>query len=91
MPLYDFACGDCGTKFERLVRRETRDIPGVDCPECGGQHVNSRTESAGRADQQRAVIADNGLRCRPTVRSVVVSAEGVTMTYADFGRRSGRH
>ena len=39
MPLYDFACDDCGTKFERLVRREA-DLPTVDCPECGGTHVS---------------------------------------------------
>ena len=39
MPLYDFACDDCGTKFERLVRREA-DLPTVDCPACGGTYVN---------------------------------------------------
>jgi putative FmdB family regulatory protein len=38
MPLYDFACDDCGTHFERLVRREA-EIPSVDCPECHGTHV----------------------------------------------------
>jgi len=39
MPLYDFACDDCGTKFERLVRRAA-DLPAVDCPDCGGRHVS---------------------------------------------------
>lgn len=39
MPLYDFACDDCGTKFERLVRRPA-ELPEVDCPKCGGTHVN---------------------------------------------------
>jgi putative FmdB family regulatory protein len=38
MPLYDFACRDCGTKFEQLVRREA-EIAAVDCPECRGTHV----------------------------------------------------
>ena len=39
MPLYDFACGDCGTKFERLVRRES-EVATVNCPDCGGTRVN---------------------------------------------------
>ena len=38
MPLYDFACDDCGTRFERLVRREV-DIATVDCPDCHGTKV----------------------------------------------------
>jgi putative FmdB family regulatory protein len=39
MPLYDFRCDDCGTKFERLVRREP--APGdVDCPDCASQKVS---------------------------------------------------
>jgi putative FmdB family regulatory protein len=38
MPLYDFSCSDCGTKFERLVRREA-DLADVDCPDCGGKDV----------------------------------------------------
>lgn len=39
MPLYDFACGDCGSKFERLVRKEA-EVATLDCPKCGGLHVN---------------------------------------------------
>ena len=39
MPLYDFSCDDCGTKFEGLVRNEA-EIPKVECPECGEKHVS---------------------------------------------------
>ncbi|HKB01394.1 MAG TPA: zinc ribbon domain-containing protein [Gemmataceae bacterium] len=39
MPLYDFTCDDCGTRFERLVRREA-DVSEVDCPDCGGRQVS---------------------------------------------------
>jgi len=38
MPLYDFSCSDCGTTFERLVRKES-DVELVDCPDCGGRQV----------------------------------------------------
>ena len=39
MPLYDFACDNCGTKFERLVRKEA-DVATVDCPSCEGRQVH---------------------------------------------------
>jgi putative FmdB family regulatory protein len=38
MPLYDFTCDDCGTRFERLVRREA-ELPDVSCPSCEGRQV----------------------------------------------------
>jgi putative FmdB family regulatory protein len=34
MPMYEFACAECGTRFERLVRHESV-ATAVDCPECG--------------------------------------------------------
>jgi putative FmdB family regulatory protein len=41
MPLFEFQCEDCGTKFEKLVRRagETAD---VECPSCGDRHVTEQ-------------------------------------------------
>lgn len=30
MPIYEYACSDCGTKFEALVRSQTT----VQCPSC---------------------------------------------------------
>ena len=38
MPIYEYSCQDCGTKFEKLVRR-TADVPGIECPSCGKQHL----------------------------------------------------
>jgi len=34
VPLYEFQCEECGTRFERLFRRVV-DTPFVDCEECG--------------------------------------------------------
>jgi putative FmdB family regulatory protein len=39
MPLYDFTCDDCGTRFERLVRREA-ETADVDCPDCRSRRVS---------------------------------------------------
>jgi putative FmdB family regulatory protein len=36
MPIYEYRCEDCGTKFEKLIRRSS-DQP--ECPSCGQQHL----------------------------------------------------
>ena len=33
MPIFEYQCDDCGTKFEKLVRRLGRED--VSCPSCG--------------------------------------------------------
>jgi putative FmdB family regulatory protein len=35
MPIYEYKCQDCGTKFEKLVRNGAE----VACPSCGEQHL----------------------------------------------------
>lgn len=37
MPIFEYACADCGAKFEKLVR--SSDANGVKCPSCGAEHV----------------------------------------------------
>ena len=34
MPLYEYECGSCGRRFERI--QKFSDPPVTDCPECGG-------------------------------------------------------
>ena len=36
MPIYEYSCDDCGTKFEKLVRAAS---PEVACPSCGHDHL----------------------------------------------------
>ena len=38
MPIYEYRCQDCGTKFEKLVRRST-DAATLEGPSCGKQHL----------------------------------------------------
>lgn len=40
MPLYDFDCPGCGQSFEKRVSLSQLDE--VNCPNCGGQHVNRK-------------------------------------------------
>ncbi len=38
MPIYEYICDDCGTKFEKLVRRNQDAIA---CPSCGESHLKT--------------------------------------------------
>ena len=38
MPIYEYLCQDCGTKFEKLVRRSAETEEMV-CPSCGEKHL----------------------------------------------------
>jgi putative FmdB family regulatory protein len=37
MPIFEFTCEDCGTAFEKLVRRSS--ATEIACPSCGQDHV----------------------------------------------------
>jgi putative FmdB family regulatory protein len=41
MPIYEYQCADCNTKFEKLVRRAA-EASDVDCPSCGQKHVSQQ-------------------------------------------------
>ena len=38
MPIYEYKCQDCGTKFEKLLRRSA-EATELDCPACGQKHL----------------------------------------------------
>ncbi len=46
MPIFEYRCQDCGTRFEKLVRG-TADREGLACPSCG----------QGRLQQELSVFA----------------------------------
>ena len=41
MPIFEYSCDDCGSKFEQLVRRPG-DADQVRCPSCGLDHLTTR-------------------------------------------------
>ena len=55
MPIYEYSCEDCGTKFEKLVRRQG---DGVACPSCGQSHLKTELSTfaahAGNGKKQSA-------------------------------------
>lgn len=38
MPIYEYLCESCNTRFEKLVRR-TEDAIEAGCPSCGDKHL----------------------------------------------------
>ena len=38
MPIYEYSCGDCGEKFEKLVRLSDS-TPDIECPKCGSKNA----------------------------------------------------
>jgi len=52
MPIYEYLCEDCGTHFEKLLRRTTDE---VNCPECGESHLAQQlSRFAARSDGGQA-------------------------------------
>jgi putative FmdB family regulatory protein len=41
MPIFEYACDDCGAKFEQLVRRSA-EADAVRCPGCGQDHLTTQ-------------------------------------------------
>lgn len=44
MPIFEYLCEDCGSKFEKLVRgvRSENGSAGVQCPSCGQKHLKQQ-------------------------------------------------
>lgn len=38
MPIFEYSCESCGTRFEKLLRRPT-ETDGLECPSCGDHHL----------------------------------------------------
>jgi putative FmdB family regulatory protein len=41
MPIFEYKCDDCGSQFERLVRRSA-EAEAVHCPSCGTDHLTTQ-------------------------------------------------
>jgi putative FmdB family regulatory protein len=66
MPIFEYSCEDCGTKFEKLVRRNG---DAVLCPSCGQDHLKTElstfaAHSAAGTKQSREMPQCPGGMCR---------------------------
>jgi putative FmdB family regulatory protein len=60
MPIFEYSCDDCGTKFEKLVRRSA-DADAVRCPGCGHDHLTTEYSTfAARAGSSKSAEPAGG-------------------------------
>jgi putative FmdB family regulatory protein len=58
MPIFEYQCDDCGTRFEKLVRRSE---DSTQCPTCGDNHVT--TQYSTFAARANGVAKESGGGC----------------------------
>jgi len=39
MPIFEFACGGCGRRFEEIMTFAQMEVGEAACPDCGGKQV----------------------------------------------------
>ncbi len=64
MPLYEFACCECGVEFEKLVLK-TAEMAELKCPECGSASLEEKVSgfasfSKGRSSSPAACAPSGG-------------------------------
>jgi putative FmdB family regulatory protein len=66
MPIFEYKCQDCGSRFEKLIRRSS-DVPELACPSCGQKHLSQElstfaAHSNGGSKAAEAPVCPSG-RC----------------------------
>lgn len=57
MPIFEYLCEDCGTKFEKLMRNGAAST--LQCPSCGQDHLKQEYSTfAARAASPKSSAAD---------------------------------
>jgi putative FmdB family regulatory protein len=62
MPIFEYACDDCGTKFEKLVRRSA-EADAVQCPSCGRDHLTTQYSTFAARSGSSKMSADPAPAC----------------------------
>ncbi len=73
MPLYEYACGDCGNRFE-MLQALGAGADGFHCPQCGAQQLekvystfaSAVGSGAGARSASEGPMASGGGCCRGT-------------------------
>ncbi len=72
MPIYEYQCQDCNTKFEKLVRRAA-EAADVNCPSCGEKRLSqqystfSAHANGAQSQRQEAPACPGGMCSNPGI------------------------
>ena len=68
MPIFEYVCQDCGTKFEKLVRRGPDGAIATElaCPSCGKAHLSEQfstfaARANGKSSREPAFSCPSGM------------------------------
>ncbi len=61
MPIYEFRCEKCGTKFEKLMSASNGGMP--ECPGCGGAYVKKLFSVFGFSSGSKTSFGDGCGSC----------------------------
>jgi putative FmdB family regulatory protein len=59
MPIYEYACKDCQTKFEMIRPIKDADAP-IHCTQCDSQHVSRAISLFNAASEGRSLSGSSG-------------------------------
>lgn len=63
MPIFEYRCDDCGSRFERLVKASTK-AEDLECPSCGENHLRQELSTfAAHAGGKRQEAAPTSGGC----------------------------
>ena len=60
MPIFEYKCQDCGSRFEQLIRR-AEDESGLRCPSCGDARVAKQLSTF--AAHANSSVSESGPMC----------------------------
>jgi len=63
MPIYEYKCESCGTKFDKFIR-STATCYEVECPKCKAKECRKQISRFGTAGMGAGVAADSS--CAPS-------------------------
>jgi putative FmdB family regulatory protein len=81
MPIYDYACEECGNGFEHLARRMDEAAPA--CPKCGGKKTAKQLSAfavgaaSGSAASGKSLPMGGGGGCCPCGKGAGACSRGV--------------
>jgi putative FmdB family regulatory protein len=62
MPIYEYECGTCGARFDKLVFLTAQPKP-VTCPECSNDQVSKRLSVIASTSGARAEAGGSSATC----------------------------